>query len=89
MPSKMAKSDLSDLKPPDLWIHGNIEMSELEQASDVDSSTVGRREVRGQHERNITGGYHLICHLFYSKICLSSLISFSSLITWKEMSGEC
>lgn len=55
MPPKMAKSELSDLKPPDLWIHGNIEMSELEQASDVEGSTVGRRGPRGQHERNITG----------------------------------
>lgn len=83
MPSKMAKSELSDLKPPDLWIHGNIEMSELEQASDVDSSTVGRREVRGQHERNITGlpldlSTYLYSCLVYSKMCLSSLISFSS-----------
>lgn len=50
-------SEMNDLKPPpDLWIHGNIEISDLDRMSDADSSTtVGRSGGRGYYDKVASG----------------------------------
>lgn len=53
----MPNSEMNDLKPPpDLWIHGNIEISDLDHMSDADSSTtVGRSGGRGYYDKVASG----------------------------------
>jgi len=49
------------LKPPDLWIHGNVELSEMEHIdpddiSEVESATIGHRRMRSTNDK----GFYMI-----------------------------